>query len=382
MIPVSDDFRVAVRRTHRMVVRVTTDAGDELPVDDGSVVSGLGTASSPVNLRTAQIVVPGYAWVPKDATAALAPFGQRLNVEIGVRTTQATEWCDFGKFLILSTSVNRPGGVVTVELTDPAYLVEQHVIEKDRTLSNAYPAIQTIQSIVGEVYPGVQRGRDDSAGAKSNLEELLIPAGTSGWEMCRRLAGSVGCTAGLDRDGKVELISLTPSGSAKELLDTGDLGVVTIMNSTVTRAGVVNRVVAYHSDQTQPTPVTVKATATQTTGPLAYGGPMGKLPRVITRGGLLAVSQAAAQAEADEALAAGVSRAREITLTTTPIPYLEAADVVDVKFPNGEHEMARIQSVSHGLSPEAPCQITARWLGDAVIGPMSARPSDFLAGEK
>jgi hypothetical protein len=383
MIPVSPAFLVAVRQSHRRELRVTAlPSGTVLPVDEGTVKFGLGKGgAAAVNTRSGDIVVPGYAWVPTAVDSPLAPFGQRVKIEIGVVAAGGVEWADLGEMLVLTTDVVRPGGAIKVSLIDDSYVPAQDELDTDVTLSSTAPAMAQILDMLRPVLPGITAGADASSGADPNDIDYLVKAGASRWEACKRLAWGVRCSVGFNRLGQVELTTASPKVVPVTVLDR-----FTNLQSAVTREGLYNRVVVLQVDQANP-PNTGRGEAAIVDGPLTYGGPMGKLTKVITQGGLLAASDASAKAAADRALMEYQNRVREVKVAMPPMPHLESGDVVELIFPNGAAEVAQVQEITHGLGADKPTTMTARWLNNTGPIPMSARhlqpghTTDFLAGE-
>jgi hypothetical protein len=69
-----------------------------------------------------------------------------------------------------------------------------------------------------------------------------------------------------------------------------------------------------------------------------------------------------------------------MTLTTSPMPHIEAGDVVEVRFPNGSSEAARVWAATHSVEAGESTFVT-RWLDPSlVLGPLRSS-GGLYAGE-
>ena len=165
-----------------------------------------------------------------------------------------------------------------MSLIDDSYVPAQDELEHRCHLVGDRAGHDQILDMLRPVLPGIAAGADASSGADPNAIDFLVKAGASRWEACKRLAWGVRCSVGFDRLGQVELTTAAPKAVPVTRLDR-----FTNLQSAVSREGIYNRVVVLQTDQANP-PATGRGEAAIMDGPLAYGGPMGKLTKVVDPG--------------------------------------------------------------------------------------------------
>ena len=377
---VSQEYRERVRTTHRRDVRVTLASGETLPVHKGTVNHGLGDASNAENVRSATLTVPGYDWAPETVTAPLSPYrGQRVRIEIGVETSTGFEYADHGWLDLVDVEVDRPSGGVEVTLVDLAWRVDQVALNRLRSLTRTSARAQIValvQEATGTA-PTVDRDDSNNASVPADFVEKEYGVTDSLWTMCKDAAAAVDCTVGFNAAGNLEVVSTAIAGAPVDRVAVGE-----VITGYTSEAGVTddfaNVFVSRLENQAQTAFI---GTATVPAANPLHPSKIGLYRRGENLSGLLSVSQAAANKRAQNSLNASLRRTREIALDTTPLPHLEAGDIVEVRLVGGSF-IGRIQTASHGLAANEASKVTVRWEPDGqIVMPRSLTSNDVQDGE-
>lgn len=134
MIDVSDELAAVLdSRSFVMSCRISVTLGGTILADDIPVISGTEEFDDSLRVpERVQLSVPrildGVDLIPTGPTSALAPYGQRLHLKVGVDSVSgSTEWIDRGEFLIHTVQLQGEEIAITavglLELIDEARLV-------------------------------------------------------------------------------------------------------------------------------------------------------------------------------------------------------------------------------------------------------------------
>ena len=227
------------------------------------------------------------------------------------------------------------------------------------------------------------------------------------WGIIRQVARWMNCYVRTVGNGDLELIKIGDRTN-RATVETGPGGEITELVTEVNRAQVVNKaIVILEAEYKKPQgggkkpkkkPVTRTGSAQITSGPLAYGGQMGRLPKVYRESAKVFDSQAAVLAEANRRAKVRLGDAedtpglaRAITAECIPMPWLQTYDYISVRFPNGAIEKFNIKAVEHSLNPPVSARgstFRGWWDADgATLDPVMfpqvgvLTPMTFLAGE-
>lgn len=278
--------------TGSFTYRVTADAwrggrivASNLPVSGGSLAVTEGqTVRSRVNL---EVTDPDGAYTPRALGDALAPFGSELNIRATVEVGPYSETFSLGWFPIQSAeteetfaSYARPaepdrtyyvsrGATTHVEAVDRAQIVAD-----DRFVGREQPSGGTVFAEVTRLLAG----RVPYAGPGGGVSNAAVPSGLTYQDDRLKAVADLADAVSAD-------LIFTPSGSAKLssrvngavvwTIPEGTGGVRVSMRRVMTRDGVFNAVV--QRGQTSDNQV-LQSVRSIGDGPLAYGGPFGRVP--------------------------------------------------------------------------------------------------------
>jgi hypothetical protein len=214
------------------------------------------------------------------------------------------------------------GSQVQVSLIDRWELIDQATFAVPEQPGQVASALTELRRLVAGIVP---------FGDWSAISDVAIPAditySNSRTDAVQQIAGLLGVTARMSRDG-----ALAPSGAPVWTVtcsDADQMARITAYARKGDRSGLYNQFV---STGQSPGGTPIAATVTTQTGPLAYDGPLGRLPYV--NDSQLLTTDTACQADAQASRAKyGGAQTVLIPATVPTNPALETGDVVAVELP-------------------------------------------------
>ena len=328
-----------------------------LPVDQLRMIRTAGPGELSVTFIVPPTVVTGYDWRPKDWLSPLNVWGSRIDFTATATAEDNGEQVTIplGRGIVEAWEEDWPAGPITITCGDITLDLEQTDILEDRPLpaDRATPINTLVPAMVTAYAPhlGALQGTDllpttvlsaaQSWDAGTNLLDMLLG-------MARTGDRSLVITGG--RDGKLWVRRLRTNTGAptnvtpRVVIASGDGGHLSRMKHGMTRRDAVNwvRVIATDPDVTDAT-WSADAKITNSS-PLAIpsAGTIGYATR-LKRESLRGAGKAQAQQLADFELGSSGGLPRAVTLTTTPMPWLDPGDVIQVKRGDAE-ELLQVTS--------------------------------------
>lgn len=345
MQTVDEDFLDAINGSHTptVVVDAWYDGNlvmEGVPVESGSVtVDGSRAIAGSLTLTS---VSEDGSLVPDRWDAPLAPYGSQLHVRAGVKAgSGSTHLVSLGWYRIdsadpqeyfapytVGTDINWVcrGMQVATECSDRMSLVDDA-----RFLSPEVPASTT--SVITEIKRLVQ-GLVPVADM-TGVTDAAIPASiayqTSRVQAIQDLADVLGRTARMDPDGALELIPKAVSTTPVWTVSVAEHQVID-WSRKLDRSDLYNGVIST-GQKADGTPV--QASTIETSGPLRWDGPLGRIP--YGHSSPLITTDGAAKTDSEILLARLVrERVAPITVECNPNPALEWGDCVRLILPNRE----------------------------------------------
>jgi Domain of unknown function (DUF5047) len=171
-------------------------------------------------------------------------------------------------------------------------------------------------------------------------------------EALQTLALAAGAEQYFGADGGYVFDLPAGAGAVVWTVDAGATGVMIGADEALNRTSVYNGVLVQGQNAATDPPVAALVTDSDPTSPTRWGGPFGKVARIVTLSSVQTVEQA--QAAALTLLNRRLAVTRTLTVTQSPNPALEAGDVVLVRFPDGREEQHVIDTVRIGLTAPDP----------------------------
>lgn len=333
MRPVSDRWDVSVG--HKVVSRATLiDGATETVLT--AAVEGTVTLDAGAAIRgrcDVTIVDDGsIGLVPTSATDSLAPYGNEIKLERGLRYPDGTEeYASLGIFRIDEATASEGGDGVRVRVTglDRASRIVDARFEEAYGIWSGTAYTTAILTLLQSAYPDIDH---DFAASSLTTPALFGEVGGDKWALAQSMATSMGMELYFDGDGVCVLrpIPTAISGQAVADLHDGEGGVLVSTDSRWTRQGAYNRVIATGENTEEGVaPVRGVATDDNPLSPTYYYGPFGRVPAFYVSEFLTTNGQAADAAAGELARQLGTSR--QISFGSVVNPALEPSDVVSVR---------------------------------------------------
>jgi hypothetical protein len=340
---VSDEYLNAL--TGSLIPTVTADAWYDgalvlanVPLTSGSVtVDGSRTIAGSATVVAAK---EDDSLVPQRWDAPLAPYGSQIQVRAGVKFGSTTEQVSLGWFRIDTADPQEwwvkyqknpakdpewvcRGMQVQVEASD-----RMSVLEDARFLAPEAPA--STASVLDEIR---RLARDlvpiaDWTGKVDGPIPAAVAYQTSRVQAIQDLADVLGYAARFNPNGALDLRDKAPSSTSvwTVSIDEGD---IVSWGGKLDRSDLYNGVI---STGQGPDGVPTQGAQVESSGPLRWDGPMGRIP--FGHSSPLLITNDAAQADAETLLDRLIrERVAPVTVTCTANPALEWGDTVTLKLP-------------------------------------------------
>lgn len=350
------------------------------------------------NRRSGQLTVelvptvPPPPEMPTSLTSPLAPFGTELFIELSLDTAGTAEnWVPLGLFVIASSTVTDTSVDVTVTLS----VYDRSWVMAQRSFLDPYnvPAAggnfdDEIVALANQVWGTSPPLQFNITPTTATVPTASYNQGDSPWQAILDMASAAGYEVYFDTKGVLTahpipdpssqpvawvfgpntvgangLLAANPIGSGAY---TTPAGIV----STMTRDQIYNDVIVTGTGTQNATGAASGSTApvvgeAKDTNPLSstyVGGPVGDIPEFVQTP--LATTTAAAQAMATNTLAAALSNAWTLQVSTPLHPLFEVDDVIAVYNPriglNGTRMV--VDSIEYGVRYDAVTVLKGRVL--------------------
>lgn len=299
--------------------------------------------------------------IPTSWDSPLACYGSVLHVQQGVPlSADQVEWYSMGWFPIVDFScadwwreVTRTnadgthqtlwaplGTQVTNTLDDRWQLIDQATFAAPEQPAQLASAVTEIERLIDGIV---------DMGDWSGVSDAAIPAtvtySNSRTDAIQQLAGLLGVTARMDRDGALGYCPVIPGGAPVwKVTVAGDDQVAQILAYARKgdRTGLYNQFISTGTSQ-GGTPV--QGVVTTATGPLRFGGPLGRLPYQNDSSLLTTDTACQTDAQANQARYGGAQTV-QIPVTVPTNPALETCDVIELDLPGNLTLTGPVVSIS------------------------------------
>lgn len=324
-------FQEAVRSSHRLAIACDVIYDGVVIYADVPIVAGSVTEDRTRFVRRDGTISVDPALAPTLLawTDTLIPGGAEIRPKRGVYLGATAETVPLGTLLIVDVDVER-NGLVRVRCQDRAARIAEDELEGSFTTDVGGMGTQeTVEALVARTYP------DLTVTWQGGLGNPVIPAGTqftgTAAAAIGTLVAGIGAEFRFDADGEPEVVALPTLATAVSVVewDEGPTGVVVTRSDSLSRQGAYNAVrVTGESVGDSATP---SGFASLGSGPMAYGGPFGRVVKKVSAPNLL--SDAACQALADDLVGDGEGLPHKIDLAVVPNPSIHAGDGATISRP-------------------------------------------------
>ncbi|WP_405560680.1 DUF5047 domain-containing protein [Streptomyces sp. NBC_01180] len=298
---------------------------------------------------------------PLNPTDTYGVYGQMLYVQGGLRYLNGSvEMVPLGQFVIQSVSGNIHTGPLDITASGMEILFKRTEFEAAQSTAGWTSTAAGMAALVGAVSPAsgfVDRSTSGAAAIASKTWD----AGSDYWAAMTEMASAIGAEIYADANGTFILADVPDVNSATAAtvwdVTTGDSGVMISADVTLSGDDVYNRVIASGENTSDDKPpVSASATITDSSDPLRYGGPFGKVTKKYDSA--LITSTAMATSTATALLRKYRAPNRTVSLDTIPNPALDAGDRIRVVYGRGmDSELHLVQSFEIPLTESSASTI-------------------------
>jgi hypothetical protein len=353
MLTTSARWARALTGSHGLAVKVNAlyngaVTKEGVAFTDGAVSVDRGSETR----RSLSLTIPNPRDFPFNPTDTYGVYGQRLYVERGIRYLDgSTELVPLGTFVITNVSGNIHTGPLTLTGSGLEVLVKRSRYETAAS-TGARSANAFVEATLVEAIPGASFVSTATSGTRV-LPSKTWEADTDRWSAIKDVATSIGAEVYCDAYGTFRMVDVPDPdilGSPVWTVDAGERGVMVAADLSVSSDDVFNRIVVTGENAEENAPlVTGMATITDTTDPLYYGGPFGKVVKRVASSLVTTTAQALTMAQA--LLRKYRQANRSVSLSAVPNPALDAGDWIRADYgPGLAKELYLVQSFTIPLS--------------------------------
>jgi Domain of unknown function (DUF5047) len=289
------------------------------------------------------------------------PFGGYCAIERGIRFADGTiERVRLGYFRVENVNWDELQGLASLTLADRMAQVADESFTTPFVPSGLKPSdaiVQIVQQVFGAtIYYDVTT----TPAVEPTLVDVVYDEDRAA--AVSDLAAGISAEAFFNNMGEFVLRprpydppSLPPSVWT---LDTGASGVMISASETLDRSHVRNGVaVRATPDPTLP-PIYSLVTDNDLASPTRWGGPFGRVPLIVNSNSIM--TQAQADATADNLLRLRLGLSRTLELRGVPNPALEPGDAITVVHSDGRSELQIVNALEIGLDPGGEMRLTTK----------------------
>jgi len=312
----------------------------DVPVFSGSISANLTHRVT----RTGTFTLGGEWWPSTDPAAPLTPYRTVVNIRAGIRYGD-------GSREIFDVITGRVGeitrnddGSVTARVDDLAADVLGVEFEQPRNSENV-SVVSQIRRLISEALPEATFGTDDVTDAATPVLTWDTDRGKALDDLANAIGGrwyALGNGDFVVREYPYDV------GTVVQTVQDGKGGLLVSGAPSITRDGAANSVTVFVERFDGGAPFTVTARDNSPTSPTRWGGPFGRVTKVIKVQTPLTIGQAQTLARAE--LNAATALSSSWTVAMVPDYTLEPGDTVRL-ISRGENQVQLIDSITYPLGP-------------------------------
>lgn len=346
-------YKTYIHRPEQRAFRIELYAGDTgtllQRIDDGDAVFS-GTISATLDrrvTRTAELEFGAELWPGSNASAPLTPYQTVAKIYAGARYGDgSTELFQLMEGRVAEVQRN-DDGTVSARFDDRAADVVGFNFETPRNSENV-SIVNQVRRLITDVLPGAGFGPDDVDAS------VMTPKLT--WDESRgdaldTLAGALGARWYQLGNGNFVLRAVPYDvGTVVATITDGQDGLLFTGSPSLTRDGAANSITVVVERADGGTPFRVTARDTSPTSPTRFGGPFGKITKLIKVQTPLTTGQATALARSELSAATALSSQWHVSCTADYT--LEPGDTVSLTS-GGYSSVQLIDSITYPIGTGA-----------------------------
>jgi hypothetical protein len=355
---VSPQFLPALGSSHTLAANVAAFYDGALTLADVPYTAGSVTVDRGSKVRRSlQLTVADPALLPETMLDPLAPAGQRLVAQRGVRyPSGAVELVQLGDFRIDDPAGDVDLGPVTLTGQSAEAAVAEDVFTAPTTTRGWADVPSAIAGLIHQTLPTAVV--DNRTGRAPLCPTRTWDRGADRWDAVLELATSMQAELYVDALGTFVLRN-PPNALTDPVvweIAAGDL----LIDDTrqMSRKSMYNGVIVTGENSADNTPPVVgSAYLTDPADPMRWGGPFGRRARTVNSSLVTSSTQAVAMAQ--DLLRRLTAPHVVASISTVPNAALDAGDVIRIVHTSGRSELAVVQSFTVPLTADGgDCALT------------------------
>lgn len=334
MYPVSEAFKAAIAKPHRMVAKA------EIVDGDGAILATLAITSGNItidktseNRRRCTLEVVPIDVTPDTAEDLLHPLsGNLLRPYRGIWLDTGEEYVSLGVFGLEDALVTDSGESVSLTITA---FDQSKIIERNQFLELYFVAEGTnystaIKDLIDDRLPGLTYNFMTTSRTTPPMVFGYGGNNTNPWKSAQAMAVAIGAELYFDGDG-VCVLRPEPDPTTDPVAWTyaeNAQAMILHAERKMTREGVANRVIGFGLNTATDEVIRVEAVDDDPQSPTYYLGPFGNVP-VYYRSTML-LTEAQAQEAVDAQLRKLLGTPEQIRLVNVVNPAHDVGDIVKV----------------------------------------------------
>jgi hypothetical protein len=328
-----------------------------VPFSGGSVSVDRGSKTR----RSLSLTVPDPKHLPWSESDLLAPYGQQLVVQRGIRYSNgAEEWVPLGTFRIDQASGDVHLGPVTVTGTTMESAIIDDKFQSPASTRGYGGCFDAIELLIRQTLPSAVIVNLTSGQRNPTCAVATWDAGADRWDAVTQIARAMSAEIYVDAQDRFVVTDLPDviNGSVAWDIAEGEGGTLISSGRSLPRTGVYNAVVASGENTASgAAPVSAVARDTDPNSPTRWGGPFGKVTKFISSA--LWISSSDCQAAASYELFDAIAPSVQTSIDSLPNPALEGNDIIRLTHA-GRKERHLVQSLSVPLTADGDFSLTLR----------------------
>lgn len=360
MIAVSEQWAETVGRSHTMLTRVRVRDAVSGSITTVPVSQCTVTLDDTSSIRgTCNLTIPGSEYTPKAPTDLLAPYGNELVIDRGVRHADGTEeYVQTGVFGIEEASIDASAMYTTVTGADRAQRLSNAKFEDVYQVVKGTEIGEAIVTMGQNAWLDMPYDSDVFDAIVTTLPTAVANEGDDRWEWMQGFATALGYILYFDNTGTLTARPYQAGSPVLNVYD-DDGGTLLSAERNWSKVDTFNRVIA--TGENSDNSAVYRGVATDDNGesPTRYDGPYGKTP--VWFDSPYIQSNAQAQDAADAKLAQELGTIASVSFSMVPNPALEPGDVVRLRRTDaGINEAHVLETVSIGLGADEEMDCVTR----------------------
>lgn len=337
MQPVSERFKQALSKSHKVISKIELHAGDSI-----IELSGTGEVSVDANAAISRrckltIADPTGELTPVNSYSALTPFSNELRLFRGIEFVDGTtELVPLGVFGISDVTPRETNEGVTLEVEglDRSHMIQRARFINPHVIASGTNYATAIRQAIAARNPWAEF---DFIATSATTPQIILgqERDHDPWKEAQAMATAIGCDLFISVDGIVTLRQFADIEQSVWTYAPGETSMLLGTNRKLSSDATYNHVVVSgEAVDGNPAPVLAEAKDTDPTSPTYVFGPFGDVPYFFPS--TLITTESQALTAANTILQRVMGRQEAVEFPALVNPAHEAGDVITIESPRAK----------------------------------------------